>query len=152
MRLVAVHSTELDDWIAARHYLHSTPAGAVLRLEILDDNDNRIGGMLWGRPTSRHIDQRRILQLTRMYLVDDTEPYAESKALSKARQYIRRHYPQINGLITYASTGEGHEGTIYQADGWMMLGYTRQQRRGWSNRPGRIDRDLAPKVRYVRTP
>ena len=54
--------------------------------------------------------------------------------------------------IIDASTGEGHEGTIYQADGWMMLGHTRQQRRGWSNRPGRIDRDLAPKVRYVRTP
>ncbi|ARF70787.1 hypothetical protein B7C51_25290 (plasmid) [Paenibacillus larvae subsp. pulvifaciens] len=41
-------STELDRWIAERHYLKSTPAGAKLRLWILDDQGNRIGAMMWG--------------------------------------------------------------------------------------------------------
>lgn len=47
---------------------------------------------MWGHPTSRKLDQQHLLQLTRMYFVDDTEPYAESKALAMARKYIRKHY------------------------------------------------------------
>ena len=151
MILQQVHSTELDRWIAERHYLHSAPAGAILRLEFLE-NDNRIGAMMWGRPTSPKIDQQHILQLTRMYFVDNTERYSESKALAMARKYIRKHYPHIQGLITYASTGEGHEGVIYKADNWFQIGRTTAKKQGWSIRPGRKDRDLCEKIRYVRTP
>lgn len=152
MRLAEVHSTELDRWIAARHYLHSTPAGAVLRLEIQDDSGARIGAMLWGRPVSPRVDQVHILELTRMVMVDDTEPNAESRALGMARRYIRRHCPHIRGLIAYASTGEGHSGTIYQADGWFKIAETAARSRGWSSRGGRTDRDLSPKLKFCRTP
>lgn len=152
MRLAEVHSTELDRWIASRHYLRSTPAGAVLRLEILDDSGARIGAMLWGRPVSPRVDQVHILELTRMVMVDDTEPNAESRALGMARRYIRRHYPHIRGLIAYASTGEGHSGTIYQADGWFKISETAARSSGWSSRSGRTDRDLSPKLKFCRTP
>ncbi len=152
MRIVEVHSTELDRWIAARHYLRSTPAGAVLRLEIQDDAGQRIGGMLWGRPVSPKLDQVHLLELTRMYMVDETEANAESRALSMARRYIRKHYPHIRGLIAYASTGEGHSGTIYQADGWFKIAETAARSRGWSSRSGRTDRDLSPKLKFCRTP
>ena len=37
MRLNVVHSEEIDKWIAEHHYLHSTPAGAVIRMEFVDD-------------------------------------------------------------------------------------------------------------------
>ena len=76
-----IHSTEIDRWIKERHYLHSTPAGAVLRLEFLDDTGIRIGAMMWGRPVSRKINQKTILELTRMYFVDETEPFVESKKI-----------------------------------------------------------------------
>ena len=49
MRLNVVHTTELDRWIADRHYLHTAPAGAVIRMEIMDDEGSRIGGMMWGK-------------------------------------------------------------------------------------------------------
>lgn len=152
MHINIIHNTEIDNWIAGRHYLHSTPAGSVLRMEILDDNNNRIGAMLWGRPTARQIDQRHVLQLTRMFMVDDTEHCAESRALAMARKYIRRHMPQIKGLISYSSEEEGHKGTIYQADGWFAISRTKSVHKGWSNRQGRSDRDLGPKTKWGRTP
>ena len=152
MKVQACHSIELDQWITERHYLHSTPCGARVRLEILDDNGHRIGAMMWGRPTARSLDQNSLLELTRMYLIDETEPYAESKALALARKHIRKHLPDIKGLISYASTGEGHEGTIYQADGWFALGMTKKRKAGWTTRANRKDRDLSQKIRWVRTP
>lgn len=147
-------SIELDKWISERHYLHSTPAGARLRLWVIDQDGERIGAMMWGRPVSRKVDQKNLLELTRMYLIDETNPFAESKALSLARKYIRKNMPEIKGLIAYSSLGYGHEGTIYQADGWFEIARTteRPHGKGWANRDGREYRDAAEKIKWGRTP
>lgn len=152
MKVELSRSTELDRWLAERHYLKSTPPGAQLRLWILDNAGARIGAMMWGRPTARSLDQSTLLELTRMYLVDETEPNAESRALSLARKHIRKHLPSIKGLISYSSSGQGHEGTIYRADGWFPVGQTRRRKDGWSSRAERAELDLSPKTRWVRSP
>jgi hypothetical protein len=152
MTLKEIHNTEIDKWIKENHYLKSTPAGAVLRLEFIDDNGQRIGAMMWGRPVSPKVDQKHILELTRMYFIDDTEHCAESKALSMARKHIRKHYPHITGLIAYSSTAENHKGIIYQADGWFKLGESKSNQGSWENRTGRTNRDLSVKLKFGRTP
>ena len=150
LKLSISPSTELDRWIAEGHYLHSTPAGAVIRMEFLDGNGKRIGAMMWGRSISPRQDQKNLLCLTRMYFIDDTENFVESKALGIARKYIRTHYPQIKGLIAYSSTGEGHEGTIYKADGWFEVSRTRGGMRDC--RLGRRNADTSSKIKWVRSP
>lgn len=149
MILQEVHTTEIDKWISDKHYLHSTPAGAVLRLEFLDENRQRIGAMMWGRNTSPKQDNKNMLCLTRMYFVDGTDQYAESRALSMARKYIRKHKPEIKGLVAYSSIGEGHKGTVYKADGWFEVSRTRG---GKDCRYGRKNIDMSPKIKWCRTP
>lgn len=141
---------ELDEWIKARHYLHSTPAGAVIRMEFTSDKGERIGAMMWGRNTSPKQDQNNQLCLTRMFFVDDTEPFVESKALAMARKYIRKHYPTIKGVVAYSSMGEGHAGTVYQADGWFEVSRTRNGQRDC--REGRQNLDQSSKIKWVRSP
>lgn len=148
MKLEICHSVELDKWIIERHYLHSAPAGAKLRLWIKDESGNTIGAMMWGRPTARTYNQERILELTRMYMIDNTEPFAESKALAMTRKYIRKHLPQVKGLLAYSSTGEHHKGTIYEADGWFAVGTT--EAKAW-NKKGRANIDISKKIRWVRS-
>lgn len=153
MRLNIVHSTEIDQWIKERHYLQSVPAGAVIRMEFIDDKtQKRVGAMMWGRPTARKINQTSILQLSRCYFIPDTEPFIESRGLAMARKYIRKHYPQIKGLITYASTAEHHKGTIYIADNWFLIGESKASPSGWETRDGRTNRDLSVKLKFARTP
>lgn len=149
IQLYAEHDTSVDDWLREHHYLHSTPAGAVLRL-CFKDSSGVIGCMMWGRPSSRKIDQTSILELTRMYFVDDTPPCTESKCLGMARKYIRKHYPKIKGLIAYSSIGMGHEGIVYQADNWYRLGGSKGG--SWETREGRTNRDLSQKILWTRSP
>lgn len=149
MRLIIRHDMEIDRWIQEHHYLHSTPAGGVIRMEFLNDDGQRIGAMMWGRNTSPKQDQSMTLCLTRMYFVDDTERFVESQGLSMARKYIRRNYPQIKGLIAYASEGEGHEGTVYKADGWFWVSKSAGNR---DCREGRKNIDTSPKIKWVRSP
>lgn len=148
MQMNIVHCTEIDRWIAERHYLHSTPAGAVIRMEFLE-NGKRIGAMMWGRNTSPKQDHKNMLCLTRMYFVDNTEHCAESRALGMARKYIRKHYPKIKGLVAYSSMGAGHEGIIYQADNWFEVSRTSG---GRDCRKGRKNADTSPKIKWCRTP
>lgn len=150
IKLYVEKDTSIDKWICEHHYLHSTPAGAVLRLCFENSEGKLIGGMMWGRPVSRKIDQYGIMELTRMCFIDDTEPYIESKCLGMARKYIRKYYPQIKGLIAYSSTGAGHEGIIYKADNWYALGGSKGG--NWENRENRINRDISQKVRWTRSP
>ncbi len=152
MTVNQVRSTEIDTWIKERHYLGSVPAGAVIRLEFLDGDGLRVGAMMWGRPVSPKVDQQHILELTRMYFTDIAGHCAESRALGMARKHIRKHYPHIRGLIAYASTGERHRGTVYQADGWFLISKSRSPSAGWANRPGRTDRDLSEKLKFARSP
>ena len=147
MKLEISRKTDVDAYLTAHHYLHSAPAGARLRLWI-KEGGAVIGAMMWGRPTARTYDPHRILELTRLYLIDGTEPFAESRALGMARRLIRRRFPEIKGLIAYSSTGMGHAGTVYLADGWFAVGTTRAA--AW-NREGRKNRDTSAKIRWVRT-
>ncbi|MBO4975987.1 MAG: hypothetical protein J6D17_14800 [Bacteroides sp.] len=150
MKLNIVHSTELDGWIKEHHYLHTTPAGAVLRMEFLDDAGCRIGAMMWGRNPSPKTDQNNQLCLTRMYFVDDTERFVESKALAMARKYIRKHLPHIKGLVAYSSSGAGHEGVVYLADNWFSVSSTMNGKRDY--RANRKNVDTSVKVKWVRSP
>ena len=152
MTIKQIRSAEIDQWIKKHHYLKSTPAGAVIRLEFLDDDGQRIGAMMWGRPVSPKVDQKHTLELTRMYFVDSTEHCAESKALGMARKHIRKHYPHIRGLIAYSSTMKQHEGIIYKADGWFLIGKSDSPKGSWENRRGRTNRDLSTKLKFARTP
>lgn len=66
-------------------------------------------------------------------------------------KYIRKHLPRVKGLITYASTGEHHEGTVYVADGWFEI----QRTKGggdWESRAGRKNRDMSGKIKFARSP
>lgn len=150
MKLNIVHSTELDSWIKEHHYLHTTPAGAVLRMEFLDDAGCRIGAMMWGRNPSPKTDQNNQLCLTRMYFIDDTERFVESKALGMARKYIRKHLPHIKGLVAYSSSGAGHEGVVYLADNWFSVSSTTNGKRDC--RANRKNVDTSVKIKWVRSP
>jgi hypothetical protein len=143
---------EVLQWIKDHHYLRSTPPGFVFILEFLEGRE-RIGAMQVGRPTSRKIDAQRILELTRMYFVDQAPANTESAALAMLRRFVRRWFQGIRLLLAYSDPAQGHRGTIYEADGWAPFGRTAPSHGcGWKSREGRRDECVGSKLRWIRTP
>jgi len=139
-------------WISLHHYLESCPPGFVQVLEFTEGRE-LVGAMLLGRPAARQYDPDKILQLHRMYFIDDTQHCAESHGLALMRRHIRVWLPQIKLLLSYSDPSVGHEGTVYQADGWAPLGMTDEKwGYGWNSREGRRDQRVSKKLRWVRTP
>lgn len=146
-------SRELRDWIKQKHYLRSAPPGFVAALEFLEGRE-RIGGMLIGRPAARTYGEE-ILELTRMFFVDEAPKNTESAALAMMRSWIRKWLPSIRLLISYSDPSQGHTGMIYKADGWARFGKTeaRHGQSGWASRQGRkMQETYCSKTRWVRTP
>lgn len=148
------HDTLIDKWILKNHYLNWLPAGAKLRLEFMEGDFNkgyrRVGGMLWGRPCARMLNKDLILELTRMYFIDNTGKNTESRALARARAYIRKRFPQIKLLVAYSDLEEGHVGTVYLADNWCPFGIVEPMKWTRNDRP-RNDKP-SRKQRWVRSP
>lgn len=139
-------------WIKERHYLKSTPPGFVFVIEFMDGR-TRVGAMQLGRPCSKSLDQDRILELNRMYFVDEAPKNTESQALGMMRRFVRTWYPNIRLLLSYSDPSAGHSGRIYEADGWARFGRTTSKSGyGWRSRPNRKDDPVTPKDRWVRTP
>lgn len=151
MRIEICHTKEVDRWIAERHYLGYSPCGARIRMFFYDDGNKLIGAMMWGRPTARKLNADKIMELTRMFFINETENNVESKALAVARKYIRIHYPEIKGVLAYSSISQGHQGTIYLADGWFPFGKTKKESWNNKNRTNRRDKDISPKLRFLRS-
>lgn len=159
MWLSITKKEDIDYWIAERHYLKSRGScAAAIRMWFLEgnkeefiDDAKKIGAMLWTIPSAKELDNKMLLELKRMYFVDDTEPNIESKALAMARRYIRNKHPQTKGLIAYSSTGQGHDGGIYRADNWFTMGIRKGHTWNTKKRP-HIDRDTSDKILWARSP
>ena len=59
-------------------------------------------------------------ELGRLCMVDDTPPNVESRALSVAFRLIRREYPYIEWVQTFADGTQCGDGTIYRACGCLL--------------------------------
>ena len=145
-------SRELLAWIKARHYTKRCPPGFVLALEFLQGRE-RVGGMLLGRPGARSLNADLVMELTRMYFVDEAPTNTESRGLALMRRFIRTWLPGVRLLLAYSDPSNGHTGMVYGADGWAPFGLTTHKRGyGWKSRPNRNDDPVCPKQRWVRTP
>ncbi len=112
-----------------------------------------IGAMLLGRPAAKAYNPDLIMELSRVFFVDEAPKNTESQALSIMRRHVRTWMPGIRLLVAYSDPAQGHMGTIYAADGWAPFGMTgKHYGYGWKNREGRRDEQLSSKQRWVRTP
>lgn len=65
------------------------------------------------------------LELNRLALVDDTPRNTESRALAVAMRLIRKHYPHVQWVVSFADGTQCGDGTIYRAAGFVLTAIKR---------------------------
>lgn len=82
-----------------------------------------IGCIVYGQPVGRSaaesvsklISVYEVFELTRLFIHDGYGRNIESYSLSKSLELLRKDFPKIKAIITYADGEQGHRGIIYQA-------------------------------------
>jgi hypothetical protein len=68
------------------------------------------------------IENKNILELTRLFIHDGYGKNIESLAISLSFKWMKQHAPNIKVLISYADPEQSHDGAIYQATNWIYQG------------------------------
>jgi len=148
---VAEHPHEtVDRFVCENHYLAGQPTPQTIYRYVISGGLRWgwVGGALWGKPVARHEDQTDTLELLRFWTMDDTPKNTESYALGRMIRDIDQKGTHSR-LIAYASTGQDHDGTIYQATNWEDCGVRETNTGdGWGNRAGRANDDPSAKRKF----
>jgi hypothetical protein len=114
-------------FVRQHHYMHQAPPTGMVAFGVFADDgalSPLIGALLFNNPAARMEDLTTTMELRRMVILDVTERNAESRVIAYVTRWIKKHRPHIRRLIAYADPAAGHEGTIYKASGWRMVGMT----------------------------
>ena len=89
-----------------------------------------IGCIVFGQPVGRSaaesvsklINVYEVFELTRLFIHDSYGKNIESYSIAKSLELVKRDFPNIKAIISYADGEQGHKGTIYQACNFYYQG------------------------------
>jgi hypothetical protein len=100
--------------------------------QFFDKNEKLIGVACYGFPVGRRvvgsifseevIQNKNILELTRLFIHDGYGKNIESLAISLSFKWMKEFAQNIKVLISYADPEQSHDGAIYQATNWIYQG------------------------------
>lgn len=129
IRIKEVPNYVIDELFIKYHYSKKVTKNRWLSFAIFY-NGNLEGGMQLGygiRPKSkehiiRDVNSDEIREFDRMWISDKLPKNSESKCIGFLLRYIRKKYPDIKVIISYADGLRGKVGTIYQASNFIYVG------------------------------
>ena len=140
--IMPIHKPLAKDIIEKNHYsgrLSSCryPLGIFYQTDnqhqFFDEAEEKlIGVACYGFPVGRRVigsifkeeilENKNILELTRLYIDDGYGKNIESYAISSTFKWLKKHAPNIKVLISYADPEQSRDGAIYQATNWVYQG------------------------------
>ncbi|WFU42585.1 hypothetical protein QA640_09025 [Bradyrhizobium sp. CB82] len=129
IRVAPISKKDADALIIRLHYSHKTVNNAFLALGVF--LNGRLEGAMTFGPS---MDKSNILglvhdtawngflELNRLAFSEALPRNSESRALSIALRMIKKHYPHIEWVISFADGCQCGDGTIYRAAGFTLTG------------------------------
>lgn len=107
------------------HYSRRMPAGKLVKFGVWE-HGAFVGTVLYGRGATPKIgspyglNQTEICELVRVALTDHS--HTVTAILARSLGQLSTMNPGLRLVVSFADTGQGHHGGIYQAGNWLYLG------------------------------
>ena len=143
---------EIRPFIEAWHY--SKSINGVMSshcFKLMNTNGEIVGAALFGsmgmaNTWKRYVDDpKKIIELRRLCLIDDTPKNAESYLIGKCMRWLKQN-TQVTHVISYADMTHNHTGVIYQATNFRKMGMTAPGR--MIEHEGRLWHDKTIRTKY----
>lgn len=128
LRVAPISAADARRIVTAHHYSGKAVQNSSLHLGVFSPDGRCGGAMSFGAS----IDKRRMmglvrgtklnefLELNRMAFADWLPRNSESRCLGVALRLIRRSYPRIKWVVSFADATQCGDGTIYRASGFVL--------------------------------
>lgn len=122
----------IDPLVIENHYSHTVPKNRWRSFGVYYKGKLK-GAMQLGygitphkkKHICKHITRTNYKEFDRMWLSDDLSKNSESLVIGLLLRLIKKKYPKIRFIITYADGTVDNVGTIYQASNFIYLGKIR---------------------------
>ena len=107
------------------HYAKAVPSVAIA-FNVYNDREEWCGCIVYGYGSNNHIGceynlvQGEVFELVRVALNGKQEQ--TSKAVAMSLKELKKRYPLLKLIVSYADCDQSHLGTIYQATNWVYVG------------------------------
>ena len=135
-----VSKSTAKDMIVKYHYSHKWTLCRIaygiyyrtdVKADFFDVNDEKlIGAVVYGQPVGRSaaasistlVPIREVFELTRLFIHDGHGKNIESYCIAQSLKMVKRDFPHLKAVISYADNEAGHRGGIYQATNFLYQG------------------------------
>jgi hypothetical protein len=108
------------------HYLKTMPAGILSVYGLFDES--KLGRAVAGAVfcNGRIQYEGKFLEFSRMWVCDDFGTNTESWFIAKCMKSLKKKFLKYEGVVTWADSNRGHNGTIYLASNFVFDGNSRK--------------------------
>jgi len=124
-----LNRSDIRDFIEKWHYSGSiNGCNASFCFGLFDGMDNLVGAMFFGQLAMRNQwkrfsdDATKVIELRRLCCIDNTPKNAESFFIGKSLKLLAAEWDANGIVVSYADKEYGHDGTIYKASNFEMVG------------------------------
>jgi hypothetical protein len=129
IRVAPISSHDGNALMRKLHYSHKVVVNSQLHLGVFLGTSARLEGAMQFGPS---LDRRKLiglvegtgwngfLELNRLAFSENLPRNSESRALGVAMRMIRREYPWIEWIVSFADAAQCGDGTIYRAAGFVL--------------------------------
>lgn len=144
-----IASKDANAIVKRLHYSGKVVQNSQLHLGVF--LDGKCGGAMQFGPS---LDKRKIqglvegtlwnefIELNRMAFADWLPPMGESRCIAYAMRWMRKTYPQIKWVISFADGTQCGDGTIYRASGFALTGI-KENNQIWEAPSGEVFNDTS---------
>lgn len=128
LRVAPIDGDAAREFVKRNHYSGKVVNNSQLHLGVFLPDKRLHGVMQFGPP----LDKKKMLglvrdtrwdgmlELNRMAFDADLPRNSESRAISVAMRLLRKHYPQLEWIVSFADGTQCGDGTIYRASGFVL--------------------------------
>jgi hypothetical protein len=128
-KVLKCHINDVKDFVEYWHYSKNVNGISWKYCFKLMNENVLIGASIFGNMAiantwKKYIDNEKdILELRRLCCIDDTPKNTESYFIGKCLRWLKKN-TDIKKIISYADKTYGHEGIIYKASNFKLIGKT----------------------------
>lgn len=118
---------EIKDFIEKYHYSGNINGCISDYCFKLERNGEIIGALFYGRMAMAGqwkkytTDPANVIELRRLVCIDDTPKNTESYFIGSTLRWLKKN-TRIKMVVSYSDTEYGHEGTVYKASNFSLIG------------------------------
>lgn len=145
--------SEISEFIETNHYSKSINGVKSSACFAVDHGGRLVGAVLFGQMSTtawKRFGEREseVIELRRLVMLDECPKNSESRVVGYTLRWIKKNYPLVKIVVSYADPNHGHTGVIYRASNFKLHGMSGKDKGFKDSETGKVYHSRALRTKY----